>query len=151
MGIRTHLGLISGQVGDNHSGQRSQLCGRIRMTFAAWMKRVLRYLLPRLEMWPRIDRPPVMYWRSTGPSCAPKSRPRSNALPVRTNGGDYGGRDQQANAGNAREGLAVGSLLADLLDLVRDALDSLIEAYLVFVEASDQAARPWRYLVLAVL
>src|SRR5215218_1719321 len=30
-------------------------------TFAAWMNKVLRYLLPRLEMRPRIDRPPVLY------------------------------------------------------------------------------------------
>jgi hypothetical protein len=29
------------------------------MTFAAWMNSVLRYLLPRLEMRPRMDRPPV--------------------------------------------------------------------------------------------
>ena len=45
------------------------------MTFAAWMNRVLRYLLPRLVMRPRIDRPPVLYWRETRPSHAPKSRP----------------------------------------------------------------------------
>jgi hypothetical protein len=32
--------------------KRSQLCGRIRITFAAWMNKVLRYLLPRLEMRP---------------------------------------------------------------------------------------------------
>src|SRR6478672_6486690 len=62
--------------------KRSQLCGRMRMTFAAWMNKVLRYLLPRLEMRPRMDRPPVLYWRGTRPSHAPKSRPRSNASPV---------------------------------------------------------------------
>jgi hypothetical protein len=62
--------------------KRSQLWGRIRITFAAWMNRVLRYLLPRLEMRPRMDRPPVLYWRGTRPSHAPKSRPRSNASPV---------------------------------------------------------------------
>src|ERR1700761_3635900 len=62
--------------------KRSQLWGRIRMTFAAWMNRVLRYLLPRLEIRPRMDRPPVLYWRGTRPSHAPKSRPRSNASPV---------------------------------------------------------------------
>ena len=53
----------------------------MRMTFAAWMNRVLRYLLPRLEMRPRIDRPPVLYWRGTRLSHAPKSRPRVAALP----------------------------------------------------------------------
>jgi hypothetical protein len=42
-----------------------QLCGRIRMTFAAWMNRVLTYRLPPLEMLPRIERPPVLYWRGT--------------------------------------------------------------------------------------
>src|SRR4051794_41870501 len=56
--------------------KRFQLCGRIRMTFAAWMNKVLRYLLPRLEMRPRIDRPPVLYWRGTRASPAPKNRPR---------------------------------------------------------------------------
>ena len=44
--------------------------------------RVRRYLLPRLEMRPRIDRPPVLYCRGTRPSQAPKSRPRSKASPV---------------------------------------------------------------------
>ncbi len=38
-----------------------QLCGRIRMTCAAWMNRVRRYLLPRLDMRPRIGLPPVLY------------------------------------------------------------------------------------------
>src|SRR5712691_9818536 len=50
---------------------RSQVCGRMRMTLAAWMKSVRRYLLPRLEMRPRIDLPPVLYWRGTSPSQAP--------------------------------------------------------------------------------
>jgi hypothetical protein len=120
------------------------------MTFAAWMNRVLRYLLPRLEMRPRMDRPPVLYWRGTRPSHAPKSRPRSNASPV-PNGGDHGGRDRWANAGNAHEALAVGLLLADLCDLAGDRIDPLIEGNPVFIKAHDQAAHPWRYLVLAVL
>ena len=42
-----------------------QLCGRIRMTWAAWMNRVRRHLLPRLDMRPRIGRPPVLYWHGT--------------------------------------------------------------------------------------
>src|SRR5215475_14348474 len=63
---------------------RAQLCGRIRRTFAAWINSVRRYLLPRLEMRPRIDRPPVLYCRGTRPSQAAKSRPRSNASPVPT-------------------------------------------------------------------
>src|SRR5215813_14201953 len=40
---------------------RAQLCGRISRTFAAWISSVRRYLLPRLETRPRIDRPPVLY------------------------------------------------------------------------------------------
>ena len=43
---------------------------------------VRRYLLPRLEMRPRMDRPPVLCCRGTRPSQAPKSRPRSKASPV---------------------------------------------------------------------
>src|SRR5438874_9570919 len=61
---------------------RGQLCGRIRRTFAAWISSVRRYLLPRLEMRPRIERPPVLYCRGTRPSQAAKSRPRSKASPV---------------------------------------------------------------------
>lgn len=38
--------------------------------------------MPRLEMRPRIGRPPVLYWRGIRPSQAPKSRPRSNASPL---------------------------------------------------------------------
>src|SRR5215469_4235207 len=61
---------------------RAQLYGRIRRTFAAWISSVRRYLLPRLEMRPRIDRPPVLYCRGTSPSQAAKSRPRSKASPL---------------------------------------------------------------------
>jgi hypothetical protein len=61
---------------------RGQLYGRISRTLAAWINKVRRYLLPRLEMRPRIDRPPVLYCRGTRPSQAPKSRPRSKASPV---------------------------------------------------------------------
>src|SRR6516165_3378962 len=63
---------------------RAQLCGRIRRTLAAWISSVRRYLLPRLEMRPRIDRPPVLYCRGTSPNQAAKSRPRSKAssLPI---------------------------------------------------------------------
>ena len=61
----------------------SQLCGRIRMTCAAWTNSVRKvFALPRLEMRPRIGLPPVEYWRGTSPSQAPKSRPRSKASPV---------------------------------------------------------------------
>ena len=61
---------------------RGQLRGRIRSTFAAWINSVRRYLLPRLEMRPRTERPPVLYCRGTRPSQAPKSRPRSKASPL---------------------------------------------------------------------
>jgi hypothetical protein len=47
-----------------------------------WINSVRRYLLPRFEMRPRIDLPPVLYCRGTRPSQAPKSRPRSKASPV---------------------------------------------------------------------
>jgi hypothetical protein len=53
---------------------RAQLCGLIRGTFAAWINSVCRYLLPRLEMRPRIDRPPVLCCRGTRPHQAAKSR-----------------------------------------------------------------------------
>jgi hypothetical protein len=59
---------------------RAQLCGRIRRTLAAWIGSMRRYLLPRLEMRPRIDRPPVLCCRGKSPSQAAKSRLRSKSL-----------------------------------------------------------------------
>jgi len=61
---------------------RDQVCGRIRRTLAAWTSNMRKYRLPRLEIRPRIERPPVLYCRGTRPSQAPRSRPRSNASPV---------------------------------------------------------------------
>ena len=80
------------------------------MTFAAWMNRVLRYLLPRLEMRPRMDRPPVLYWRWHETKPCAEVTPALECL-AGTNGGDHGGRDQRTDAGNAHEALAVGFLL----------------------------------------
>src|SRR5438128_1875365 len=51
----------------------------------------------------------------TGNVC-PEIAPALECL-AGTNGSDHGGRDQWANAGNAHEALAVGFVLADLLDL----------------------------------
>src|SRR5579862_2084847 len=59
---------------------RGQLCGRIRSTLAAWINRVRKYLLPRLEMRPRTERPPVLYCRGTRPSQAPKVAPATKGL-----------------------------------------------------------------------
>lgn len=80
-------GLAAGHGVGGHRRRRqplipAQLCGRISRTLAAWINRVRRYLLPRLEMRPRIDRPPVLCCRGTKPSQAPKSRPDSKASPV---------------------------------------------------------------------
>ncbi|MGM4877947.1 hypothetical protein AB7645_42830 [Bradyrhizobium sp. 956_D2_N1_5] len=68
-----------------------------------------------------------------------------------TNGGDHGGRDQRADARNALEATAVSFLLTDLVNLAGKALDPFIERYPVFVQASNQAAHSWRYLILTAL
>jgi len=39
-----------------------EFCGRTRMTLAAWMKSLCKYLLPRFEIRPRIVLSPVLYW-----------------------------------------------------------------------------------------
>jgi len=54
----------------------------------------------------------------------------------------------RTDAGDAHEALAVGFLLADLVDLAGEGLDPLIEMYPVFVETHDQIAHSRRYLVL---
>src|SRR5579871_5718587 len=130
--------------------KRCQLWGRIRMTFAAWMNRVLRYLLPRLEMRPRMDRPlcAVLAWHEAKP-CAEVS-PALECL-TSADGGHHGGRDQRADTGHAREAPAVGFLVADLLDLARKGLDPFIETNPVFVQTSNQAAHSSRYLVSPLL
>lgn len=69
----------SGAVSIRQAGPRP------RREYAPWRRgstNVRRYLLPRLEMRPRIDRPPVLYCRGTSPSPAAMSRPRSKASPV---------------------------------------------------------------------
>src|SRR3712207_1867638 len=58
-------------------------CGRRTSTmWAACTNRVLRYLLPRFEILPRIVRSPVDSCLGTSPSQAPKSRPCLNPAPV---------------------------------------------------------------------
>ena len=86
---------------------RGQLCGRIRRTFAAWINSVRRYLLPRLEMRPRIERPPVLYCRGTRPSQAAEVAPAIKGL-AGADRGDKAGRDQRPDAGNAHQPLTFG-------------------------------------------
>ena len=120
---------------------RDQLWGRIRSTLAAWINNVRKYLLPRLEMRPRIERPSVLCCRGTRPSQAAKSRPRSNASP----GADrrhHGGRDQRPNPGNTRQPPAPGLGLAEFFNVARDGLDALIQAAPVFIKTADQLGRP---------
>src|SRR5580704_15894090 len=90
----------------------------------------------------------VLAWDETKP-CAEVS-PALECL-AGANGSDHCGRDQWANAGHAHEATAVGFFLTDRLNLVGNGLDPFIETYPVFVETNDQAAHPWRYLLLPVL
>ena len=68
-----------------------------------------------------------------------------------TDSGHHGSRDQRTDTGNTHETTAVSFLLTDLVDLAANGLDPLIERYPVFVEASNQVAHSWRYLVLTAL
>src|SRR6201988_1969778 len=81
---------------------RAQLCGRIRRTFAAWINRVRRYLLPRLEMRPRIDRPPVLYCRGTSPSQAAKIATALESLAA-ADRCDHRGRDKGLDPRNTHQ------------------------------------------------
>ena len=62
--------------------KRSQLAGLSSTTRAAWTNSVRKYLLPRLEILPRIVRSPVEICFGTRPSQAPKSRPLENTSPA---------------------------------------------------------------------
>src|ERR1700754_2120670 len=94
-----------------------------------------------------MDRPPVLRWRGTRPSRAPKSRPRS---PRRCRWRPPRRLRSVADAGDAHEPLVVGFLLTDLVDLAGEGFDSLIEMSPVFEETHDQIAHSRRYLVLSV-
>jgi hypothetical protein len=66
----------------------------------------------------------VLAWHKTKP--CPEIAPALECLPC-SDGSDHGRRDQRTDTGNAHEALAVGFLLADLLDLAGDRVDPLIE------------------------
>src|SRR6516165_4192930 len=61
---------------------RSQVAGLSSTTRAAWTNSVRKYLLPRLEILPRMVRSPVEICLGTRPSQAAKSRPLENASPA---------------------------------------------------------------------
>src|SRR5437867_3507259 len=65
-----------------HKLRIAALGRRTRTTCAACTNSVLRYLLPRLEILPRIVRSPVDSCFGTSPSQAPKSRPCLNPAPL---------------------------------------------------------------------
>src|SRR5947208_14489035 len=65
-----------------HKPRIAALGRRARTTCAACTNSVLRYLLPRLEILPRIVRSPVDSCFGTSPSQAPKSRPCLNPVPL---------------------------------------------------------------------
>src|SRR5260370_857998 len=65
-----------------HKPRIAVLDRRARTTCAACTNSVLRYLLPRLEILPRIVRSPVDSCFGTSPSQAPKSRPCLNPVPL---------------------------------------------------------------------
>src|SRR6185437_13004630 len=112
------------------------------------MKSVLMYRLPRFEMPPRIERPPVLYWRGTSPSQAPKSRPRSKASPVpmaATTAVEISGPTPSTLISRRQ----LPSPLTDLLDLLGDRLDALVEPEPVFVEPDDQIAPAWNVSISA--
>src|SRR6266566_4475332 len=65
-----------------HKPRIAALGRRARTTCAACTNSVLRYLLPRLEILPRIVRSPVDSCFGTSPSQAPKSRPCLKPAPL---------------------------------------------------------------------
>src|SRR4029453_12941596 len=65
-----------------HKPRIAALGRRTRTTCAACTNSVLKYLLPRLEILPRIVRSPVDTCFGTSPSQAPKSRPCLKPAPL---------------------------------------------------------------------
>ena len=88
------------------------------MTFAAWMNRVLRYLLPRLEMRPRMDRPPVLPYHGLPANHSTRLEGRVND---RQSGKDCTtvGRTQGGGAVQSRIGAIAGDISPDATNSLR--------------------------------
>ena len=91
------------------------------MAFAAWVKRDLRYFLPRLDMRPTIMSPTEAVRTRHEPSRAPESR---------------------SDAGHAHQVSAIDVVLGDLLDLAARHLNALIEPDLILVQTDDEDEKP---------
>jgi hypothetical protein len=110
------------------------------------MNSVLRYRLPRLEIRPRIDFPPV-----PGNEAEPRGEiPSPIEGLASSDGGHHGGGDQGANAGNAHQSPAISFELAEIFDFLGDRLDALIEPKPVLLKTHNQLAHAGRNLVAAV-
>ena len=129
---------------------RAQWCGRIRSTLAAWINNVRNYLLPRLKMRSRIERPPVLYCRVTRPSQAAKSRPRSKASPVAIEA-TMPVQISGPTPWNTHQPLALGLGPAELFNLGGDGLNALVQGAPVLIEITDQPGRSRRDLFLSLL
>ena len=129
---------------------RGQLRGRIRSTFAAWIISARRYLLPRLEMRPRTERPSVLllsrHQAEPGTEIAPALKSLAAA-----DRGDKTGRDHWPDARHGHQPLAFSLDAAEFFDLTSDGVNALVQVTPIFVKIEDQPGHARRYLVLAVL
>ena len=129
--------------------KRSQLCGRISRTFAAWIKSVRRYLLAALgdAAEDRSGRPCCIV---AGPGRARRqSRARVRRLRRRRWLRPWRSRSsvrcqaRSSAAGSSPRRLAISSISPVMR------LDPLVEPEPVLIEADDQIGHARRYLVLA--
>src|SRR6266516_2249170 len=110
---------------------------------AACTNSVLRYLLPRLEILPRMVRSPVDSCFGTSPSQAPKvaSLLEAGAIADRRN---HGTRDDRADARHRHQALATLILLRQRFDLGRHARNALVQPTPVLRKVGNKANHSWR-------
>src|ERR1700720_4407311 len=121
-----------------HKPRIAALGRRSRTTCAACTNSVLRYLLPRLEILPRIVRSPVdsCFGTSPQPSAKVAALLESGAVADRRH---HGARDDRSDARHRHQALTTVVLLRQRFDFGRPGCNALVKPTPVLGQVSDEA------------
>src|SRR5262249_19355123 len=126
-----------------HKPRIAALGRRASTTCAACTNSVRRYLLPRLEILPRIVRSPVDSCFGTSPSHAPKSRPCVNPAPLPI-AATKATRDDRADPRHCHHPLASLILFHERFDVSRHRCNALVQTTPVLDQLADEIDYSWR-------
>ena len=112
------------------------------------MKSVLRYLLPRFDMRPRIGLPPVLSGHEPDPGGEVTTTIKGLA---RADGGHHRCRNDRADAWNRFQALAMRLAIRQGVNLAADTLDPFIKPEPVLIETDDDVVHPFGNLVAPLI